>query len=100
MYEEFKVRSEDAIAKIKELVREGNVRRLTIKNDEGETLVEVPLTIGVIGTLLLPTWAAVGAIAALVANLTLAVERREPAPGATPRPKPAGEDEQKGDPLA
>jgi hypothetical protein len=97
--EEFRVRSEDVIAKIKELVREGNVRRITIKNEEGRTLIEVPLTVGVIGTLLLPAWAAVGAIAALVANLTLAVERRPgtaEAPGAS-EPAPAGEDETKGD---
>jgi hypothetical protein len=97
--EEFRVRSEDVIAKIKELVREGNVRRITIKNEEGRTLIEVPLAVGVIGTLLLPAWAAVGAIAALVANLTLAVERRSgtaEAPSA-PEPAPAGEDEMKGD---
>ncbi|MEX2542471.1 MAG: DUF4342 domain-containing protein [Trueperaceae bacterium] len=108
--EEFRVRSEDAIAKIKELVREGNVRRITIKNEEGKTLIEVPLTVGVIGTLLLPAWAAVGAIAALVANLTLAVERRDTrddGPGGTgpagnetggnePDPSPAGEDEMRG----
>jgi hypothetical protein len=94
--EEFRVRSEDVIAKIKELVREGNVRRITIKNEEGKTLIEVPLSVGVIGTLLLPAWAAVGAIAALVANLTLAVERRE-GPGETPPAvRPAGEDEMKG----
>jgi hypothetical protein len=61
---------------VKELVREGNVRRITIKNEEGRTLIEIPLTIGVIGTVLLPVWAAIGAIAALAANLTLAVERR------------------------
>ncbi len=74
--EEFKVSGEAVVAKIKELVREGNVRRITIKNEEGHTLIEIPLTIGVIGTVLLPVWAAIGAIAALVANLTIAVERR------------------------
>lgn len=99
--EEFKVRSEDVIAKIKELVREGNVRRIILKNDEGKTLIEIPLTVGVIGTLLLPAWAAVGAIAALVADLTLAVERRTPQGNAPNRhgqgsPAPAGEDENKG----
>ena len=76
--EEFRVSGEAVLAKVKELVREGNVRRITIKNDEGRTLIEIPLTIGVIGTVLLPVWAAIGAIAALVANLTIAVERREP----------------------
>ena len=74
--EEFKVSGEAVVAKIKELVREGNVRRIIIKNEEGSTLIEIPLTIGVIGTVLLPVWAAIGAIAALAANLTIAVERR------------------------
>jgi hypothetical protein len=82
--EEFRVSGEAVLAKIKELVREGNVRRITIKNEEGRTLIEIPLTIGVIGTVLLPVWAAIGAIAALAANLTLAVERR---PTATPAPE-------------
>ncbi len=76
--EEFRVSGEAVVAKVKELVREGNVRRITIKNDDGRVLLEVPLTIGVIGTVLLPVWAALGAMAALVANLTLAVERVEP----------------------
>lgn len=80
--EEFKVSGEAVVAKIKELVREGNVRRITIKNDEGHTLIEVPLTIGVIGTVLLPVWAAIGAIAALAANLTIAVDRRRDGPDA------------------
>jgi hypothetical protein len=79
--EEFRVSGEAVVSKIKELVREGNVRRITIKNEEGRTLIEIPLTIGVIGTVLLPVWAAIGAIAALAANLTLAVERR---PGTPP----------------
>ena len=74
--EEFRVSGEAVLSKVKELVREGNVRRITIKNEEGRTLIEIPLTIGVIGTVLLPVWAAIGAIAALAANLTLAVERR------------------------
>lgn len=82
--EEFRVSGEAVVAKVKELVREGNVRRITIKNDEGRTLLEIPLTIGVIGTVLLPVWAALGAMAALVANLTIAVERIErAAPDAT-----------------
>jgi hypothetical protein len=101
--EEFKVRKEDVVAKVKGLVREGNVRRIVVRNDKGRTLLELPLTVGVIGTLLVPVAAAVGAIAALVADLTLAVERREPdaGEGDLPRPAPAGEDERKGeDPLA
>lgn len=73
--EEFRVSGEAVVAKVKELVREGNVRRIAIKNDDGKTLIEIPLTLGVIGTVLLPVWAAVGAIAAMVANLTITVER-------------------------
>jgi hypothetical protein len=59
--EEFRVSGEAVLSKVKELVREGNVRRITIKNEEGRTLIEIPLTIGVIGTVLLPVWAAIGA---------------------------------------
>jgi hypothetical protein len=95
--EEFRVSGEAVLTKVKELVREGNVRRITIKNEEGRTLIEIPLTIGVIGTVLLPVWAAIGAIAALAANLTLAVERpaaaggAQPAPGAVDTTAPAGD---------
>jgi len=84
--EEFRVSGEAVLSKVKELVREGNVRRITIKNEEGRTLIEIPLTIGVIGTVLLPVWAAIGAIAALAANLTLAVERRAPQEPGTNEP--------------
>jgi hypothetical protein len=73
--EEFKVSGDAVVAKVKELVREGNVRRIIIKNEEGKVLIEIPLAFGVIGTLLLPVWAGIGAIAALVANLTITVER-------------------------
>jgi hypothetical protein len=79
--EEFRVKGDAVLAKIKEILHEGNVRRITIKNEEGNTLIEIPLTIGVVGVLLLPVWAAIGAIAALVANLTIVVEKIEPAPG-------------------
>jgi len=75
--EEIKVRGDEAIAKIKELVREGNVRRISIRNAEGDTLLEVPLTIGVVGALLAPTLAALGAVAALVTDCTIRVERIE-----------------------
>ncbi len=73
--EEFQVSGERVVEKIKELIREGNVRRISLKNEKGETLIEIPLTIGVIGTLLLPVWAGIGAIAALVANLTISAEK-------------------------
>jgi hypothetical protein len=82
--EEFRVRGDAVIAKLKEILHEGNVRRITIKNEEGNTLIEIPLTIGVVGALLLPVWAAIGAIAALVANLDIVVEKIEPVPGDAP----------------
>ena len=75
--EEYSVCGEDLLSRVKELVREGNIRRITIRSDEGNTLIEIPLAIGVVGAMLLPVWAAIGAIAALVTNCTIAVERRE-----------------------
>ena len=75
--EEFKVSGDAVIAKIKELLHEGNIRRIIIKNEEGQTLIEIPLTIGVVGAILLPVWAAIGAIAALVVRLTIVVEKVE-----------------------
>jgi hypothetical protein len=78
--EEFKVSGEAVIAKIKELVHEGNIRRIIIKNEEGQTLIEIPLTLGVVGVVLAPVWAAIGAIAALVVKLTLVVEKVEEKP--------------------
>jgi hypothetical protein len=74
--EEFQVSGEALLAKVKELIHEGNVRRILLKNEEGHVVMEFPLTAGVVGALLLPTFAAVGAIAALVAKLTIVVERR------------------------
>jgi hypothetical protein len=75
--EEFRITGEELIAKIKELVNEGNIRRIVIKNEEGSTLIEVPVTLGVIGALLLPVWAAIGALAAVATNCTIVVERRD-----------------------
>ncbi len=76
-WEEFQVEAEGLVAKVKQLLREGNVRRIVVRNPEGETLLEIPVTIGVIGVLIAPYLAALGAIAALVSNCTIAVERRE-----------------------
>jgi hypothetical protein len=78
--EEFRVKGEELLAKVKELVREGNVRRIIIENEQGKTLIEIPMTIGVVGALLLPVLAAIGAIAAVVTNCTIRVERRESTP--------------------
>jgi hypothetical protein len=73
--ESIEVKGDDLVGRIKEIVHEGNVRRIIIKNDEGEKLIELPVTVGVIGTLLAPPLAAVGAVAALVAKCTIEVER-------------------------
>ncbi|MBA4383354.1 MAG: hypothetical protein C0410_01320 [Anaerolinea sp.] len=73
--EEFRVDGEALISKIKEIIHEGNVRRIIIKDEKGATYIEIPMTVGVIGTLLLPVWAAVGAIAALAANFNIVVEK-------------------------
>lgn len=75
--EEFTLNGEEVLAKVKSLINEGNIRRLIIKDDEGKTLVEFPLTIGVVGVLLAPMFAAIGAITALVTKCTIVVERRE-----------------------
>ena len=63
--------------KVRELIKEGNVRRIIIQNEEGKTLLEIPLTFVVIGTVLAPVLAAVGALAGVLTNCTLVVERRE-----------------------
>lgn len=73
--EEYRVEGHDLLGRVKQLVHEGNVRRVIIKNDEGRTLIEIPLTVGVVGTVLAPVWAAVGALAALLANCSIVVER-------------------------
>ena len=74
--EEFKVSGDDVIKTIKKIVKEGNIRRIIIKNEEGKPLIEIPLTIGVVGAALLPVWAAIGAVAALVVKCTIVVEKR------------------------
>lgn len=75
--EEFKVNGEELLTKVKELINEGNVRRIIIKNKEGKAFIELPLTIGVVGALFAPVLAAVGAVAALVTECTILVERDE-----------------------
>ncbi|MFC1791649.1 DUF4342 domain-containing protein [Gemmatimonadota bacterium] len=76
--ERYRVVGERLLSKVKELLKEGNVRRITIKNDEDKTLIEIPLTFGVVGAAVFPVWAAVGAIAALVTDCSIEVERHEP----------------------
>lgn len=85
-YEEFRVNGEAVVGKVKEILHEGNIRRITIKNDKGDTLIEIPLTVGVVGVILLPVWAALGALAALAANLTIVVEKEKPAAASEAKP--------------
>ncbi len=73
--EEFKVEGDSLVAKIKEMVREGNIRRVVIKNEEGRPLIDLPLTWGVVGALIAPQLAALGAIAALISHGTVVVEK-------------------------
>ena len=74
--EEYKVSGEELLAKIKDLIKQGNIRRIIIKNEKDETLIEIPLTYAVVGALLAPVLAAVGAIAALVTKCTIIVEKK------------------------
>ena len=75
--EEFRVKGEELLTKIKELIHEGNIRRIIIKDREGKTMIEFPLTFGVVGAVLAPTLAAVGAVAALIGEATVVVEKKE-----------------------
>jgi len=75
--EEISVSSENLIERVKELLHEGNVTRIVIKNEEGKVLLEIPATVGVLGVVIAPWLAALGAIGALATNCTIAVERRE-----------------------
>ena len=75
--EEFRVSGEELLAKVKELVREGKVRRVVIKNEAGKVLIDIPLTVGVVGAVVAPQAAAVGAIAALLGHCTIMIERVE-----------------------
>jgi len=74
--EEFKVSGEDIIEKIKEVIKEGNARRIIIKNEDGESVAEFPLSVGAVGALIAPILAAVGAIAALLTKCTIVVEKK------------------------
>lgn len=82
--EEIRVEGDKVVSKVKELVKEGNVRRITLKTEDGKVLLEVPLTIGLgvvgIAALVAPVLAAIGALAALVARVSIVVERSDPKP--------------------
>lgn len=74
--EEFKISGEQLVKKIKQLIKEGNVRRIIIKNEKSEVVMEIPLTFVVVGTVIAPILAAVGALAALMTKCSIVVERK------------------------
>jgi hypothetical protein len=73
--EEFQLDGDKLLAKIKEILHEGNIRRILIKNEDGRVIVDIPMTIGVVGAVIAPQLAAIGAVAALVTRCTLVVEK-------------------------
>jgi len=75
--DEFKVKGEELLSKVKEVIHEGNIRKIIIKNDSGKTYLEIPVTIGVVGVVLAPVWAAIGALAALASHFTIQVIKKE-----------------------
>ena len=85
VYEEIKVRAQDLSEKVKELIHEGNVRRIIIKDDHGNTFMEIPLSVATLGVILAPVLAAVGAIATVLSHFTVVVERVD---RGTPAPPP------------
>ena len=74
---EFKVKGEELLKKIKELVHQGNIRKIIIKNEEGKTYLEIPVTVGLVGVVLLPVWAAIGALAAVASNFSIEIIKKE-----------------------
>ncbi|MGD0361584.1 MAG: DUF4342 domain-containing protein [Bryobacteraceae bacterium] len=89
--EEIKVLGKELVDKVQEIIHEGNVRRIIIRDDHGHTFMEIPLTVAAIGAVVAPVLAAVGAIAAHLAHFTLVVERFQPQPPAEPpAPPPTG----------
>lgn len=75
-HESFKVSGDELLSKVKEIIKEGNARKIIIKNEKDETIIEFPLTIGAIGVVLAPIFAAVGTLAALATHCTIIVEKR------------------------
>ncbi len=75
--DEFSVSGEQVVEFLKKILHEGNIRRIVLRDDSGKTLLEIPVTIGVVGVILLPVWAAIGAAAALVAKMTIVIERTD-----------------------
>lgn len=75
--EEFKVSGEEVVKKVKELIKEGNARRIIIKNEKGNSIIEFPLTFGAVGAIVAPVLAAIGALAALLTRCTIVVIKKE-----------------------
>ncbi|MEI7498259.1 MAG: DUF4342 domain-containing protein [Candidatus Falkowbacteria bacterium] len=75
---EFKVSGDKLMAKVRELIKEGNARRIIIQNAKGKSIIEIPLTIGAVGVLIAPVAAAIGAVAALIAECTIVVVKDKP----------------------
>jgi len=95
VYEEFKVRGKELVDRVRELIHEGNVRRIIVKDDKGNTFVEIPLTVATVGAVAAPVLAALGTIAALIAHFTIGVEKvatenveEKPPAGDPPEPPP------------
>ncbi|HEX5581507.1 MAG TPA: DUF4342 domain-containing protein [Gemmatimonadaceae bacterium] len=84
--EQYETTSGNLVAKVKELVRQGNVRRIIVKNPSGRTVLDLPLTVGLIGAAWLPLWAALGGITALAARYTVVVERTDTGSAPVARP--------------
>ena len=80
VYEEFKVQGKDLVEKLKALIHEGNIRRIIIKDRGGNTFVEIPLTVAAVGVIAVPVLAAIGAIAALVSDFSIVLEKVEAKP--------------------
>jgi len=78
--EEVQVLGRDLVDKVRDLIHEGNVQRIVIKDESGNTFVEIPVTVAAVGAILAPILAAIGAISALVAKFTIVVVRSEPKP--------------------
>lgn len=77
MMNEFKVNAKELLKKVEELIKEGNARRIIIKDDKGRTYIEIPVTIGILGAICAPILAAVGALAGMAANFTIEVIKKD-----------------------
>ena len=86
--EEIQVLGHDLVAKVRELIHEGNVQRIVVKDEHGNTFVEIPVTVAAVGVILAPLLAAIGAISAMVAKFTIVVTRSEPKPPQDSPPAP------------